>query len=403
MNGRRHGTTLAACLAGVANQAVITNVTALLFVPFSRLYGFSLAQLGVLTAVNFAAQMCADIFLLFFIDRLSYKGMALFAAALSAGGLLFYGAVPVLFSGGAVYGGIAAATAVFAFSGGMLEIVLSGAAERLPRGSPVSICLLHTAYAWAQAALALLLFGFVFICGAEHWNISVMALAAVPVLAFILLLRADLGPPAHGKARRKRGANRLPSAFFLLAVAAIFFGHGSEVTMNQWISTLFSETAGETGYAGEFIGAALFAAFLGAGGIFYVRISAKGDFPLPVLVFSGLLTFLCYLAVSAGGGRLAFAAAAACGLFVGVLSPGIMTASGENLPRTGGRMLASLAVAADMGAAALPAAAGALSEITGFGGAFRILSAAPLCCALAAAAMVRLGRPPRRCLRKMKM
>ena len=92
MNGRRRGTTLAACLAGVANQAVITNVTALLFVPFSRLYGFSLAQLGVLTAVNFAAQMCADIFLLFFIDRLSYKGMALFAAALSAGGLLFYGA-----------------------------------------------------------------------------------------------------------------------------------------------------------------------------------------------------------------------------------------------------------------------------------------------------------------------
>ena len=60
MDKRRYGKTLSACLAGVSNQAIITNVTALLFVPFAGLYGFSLARLGLLTAVNFAAQMLAS-------------------------------------------------------------------------------------------------------------------------------------------------------------------------------------------------------------------------------------------------------------------------------------------------------------------------------------------------------
>ena len=41
MNQRKYGRTLSACLAGISNQAVITNVTALLFVPFADLYGFS--------------------------------------------------------------------------------------------------------------------------------------------------------------------------------------------------------------------------------------------------------------------------------------------------------------------------------------------------------------------------
>ena len=51
---RRYKRTPAACLAGVANQAVITNVTALLFVSFSGLYGFN-------------AQMFADVLLTFLI------------------------------------------------------------------------------------------------------------------------------------------------------------------------------------------------------------------------------------------------------------------------------------------------------------------------------------------------
>ena len=64
------------CRAGVVNQAIIANVTAILFVPFASLYGFTYVQLGILAAAGFCAQLAADTFLLFFIDRLSSKKKA---------------------------------------------------------------------------------------------------------------------------------------------------------------------------------------------------------------------------------------------------------------------------------------------------------------------------------------
>ena len=398
---RRHKRTPAACLAGVANQAVITNVTALLFVSFSGLYGFSLVRLGLLTAINFTAQMFADVLLTFLIGRVSSRKLALAASAASCAGLVFYGAVPLLFSGGALYGGIAAATAVFAFAGGMLEVVLNGVADRLPPASSVSICLLHTAYAWAQAALALVLCGYILLFGGENWNFAMFALALVPLTAFALLLGADTGDGrAKGEAApapvlfgEKKRSGRPRRAFYLSALAAIFFGYGAEVSMNQWMSTLFSETFS---VSGEFFGVAAFAVFLGLGGLFYVRLSRRRErFPFYALLLSALAAFGCFAAAAVCEGILSFAAAAVCGLFVGMLSPGVMTVSSENLPADGGRMLASLAVASDLGAAALPALAGALSGAVGLKPSFLILSAAPLLCACFLSSMRKNAGKPR--------
>ena len=407
MDKRRYGKTLSACLAGVFNQAVITNVTALLFVPLADLYGFTFAQLGLLTAINFAAQMLADVFLMLFIGRFSHKKLAVFAAAVSCAGLLFYGGVPFIFSGGALYGGIAGATAVFAFAGGMLEVVLNAVADRLPEGTPVTICFLHTAYAWAQAGLALLLFGCIALFGTESWHYAMFVLALVPLSAIALLSGADM-PEEENPVKKEHSffteGSGLPprgkggfGAFYVFALAAIFFGYGSEVCMNQWVSTLFSETAGGGGYVGEFFGAAAFAVCLGLGGLFYVRLGSRKKASRSALFFSALAVFVCFLGAGGLGGGASFAFAAACGLFVGWLSPGVMTVASENLPG-GGRMLASLAVASDLGAAALPALAGALSGEAGLRSSFFLLSAAPLVCAVAPFAMRKCRRSAARSL-----
>ena len=79
-NARRSGRV---CCAGVVNQAIVINVTALLFLPFARLYGFTYAQLGLLTAVGFLAQLCADLTLMLLIDRIPAKTLALIASARS--------------------------------------------------------------------------------------------------------------------------------------------------------------------------------------------------------------------------------------------------------------------------------------------------------------------------------
>ncbi len=394
MDQRGEKRALRACCAGIVNQAVIANVTAILFVPLMRLYGFTYLQLGLLTAIGFAAQLSADLILLFFIDRAPRRALAVFACALSGAGLLLYGAVPILFAGGgAVYAGIAASTAVFAFAGGMLEVILSNVADSLPARTG-ELCLLHTVYAWAQVVLSLCLLLFLQVCGSEHWNVALFACALVPLCALVFLLFCRF--PETRPRERVRASVR---PFYLLALFAVFFGYGAEVVMNQWVSAFAADVFAFEG--GSTLGCALFALCLGAGGAVYVALSRRrGNVPPALLAAAALFAAAAYLA--AGLLRLpaaAFAAAVVCGLFAGVLSPGAMTAATDALPHAGGWMLASFAVAQDISAAALPAAAGALSDAFSLRAAFLVSAAIPLFAALFLWAMHRSRRRGLSCLR----
>lgn len=378
MNKGKFARTARACYTGIVNQAIITNVTALLFVPFMSLYGFSFFQLGILTAVNFAAQMCADILLVVLIDRISFRKLALFSCLMSFAGLLFYGAVPSLFPRGKIYAGILAATSIFAFAGGMSEVVLSNIADNIPKSEhSLSICLLKTVYAWAQVGLVALCAAYLLVFGAERWNYLMYAFALIPLCAAVLVGGANVVKKED--TLRPRSSFR---SFYILALAAIFLGYGAEITANQWISVFAAEALGIAGEWSEFIGMGLFTACLGLGGLIYVAVSGKREkFPLPLLIFAALCTFAIFvLAGTAKNAVLALVAAVCCGLFVGVLSPGIMTVASDHMPSAGAWMIASLAVCADVGAAALPALAGTIAEAASVRAAFLALSAAPLLC-----------------------
>ena len=369
-----------ACSAGSAVRAVAANVTALLFAPFARLYGFSAAWLGLLTAVGFAAQMCADFLLLFLADRVGYRRLACTASLLACGGLLAYGSAPLWLHGSGLYALIAGATALFAFAGGMLEVVLSNVADTLPSGSGASIGSLHTMYARVQAALCLFLLVYFAAFGVEDWNGAVVALAALPAIAFALLLRAPL---SHMEREAPPRAAFRP--FYIFALCAVFFGYGAEVVMNQWISAFVSESLGSV--AGGLLGCALFALCLGTGGWLYVRRRREGT-SFYTLIFAALAAAAAYVAAALSADVPALFCAAACGLFVGYLTPGAMEAASGFLPRTGGWMLASLAVAQDAGGAVLPAAAGALAGEGSLRTSFLLLAAAPAAAALSLSCMV---------------
>ena len=209
--------------------------------------------------------------------------------------------------------------------------------------------------------------------GAEKWNFAVLAFALVPLAALLLLARAQF-PPRQVRAPVK--ATFKP--FYLFAALAVFFGYGTEIVMNQWISSFASETFGE---AGGMLGCAAFAVCLGVGGAVYVSAERKaGRIPLLLLCVSALLAAAAYILAALVPSDLpALAFAALCGVFTGML-----------LPRSGGWMLASLAVAQDIGAAALPAAAGALSQGGSVRSAFFAMSAAPLVAAAALFLMAKM-------------
>ena len=138
------------------------------------------------------------------------------------------------------------------------------------------------------------------------------------------------------------------------------------------------------------IGAALFAVCLGAGGTVYVVRQRKRAVSYAALIVGALAAFAAYLFAALLPWRIpALVCACACGFFVGILSPGAMSAAGRGLPAAGGWMLASLAVAQDIGAALLPSAGSALAENFSVRACFLVLSAAPLFAAVFLALMAR--------------
>lgn len=69
--------TTLSCFVGIFVQAIITNLTAILFIPMMDLYGFSYAHLGILVGVNFTTQVGADIIFSGLIDKIGYRKLVL--------------------------------------------------------------------------------------------------------------------------------------------------------------------------------------------------------------------------------------------------------------------------------------------------------------------------------------
>lgn len=105
------------CIVGTFVQAIIANLTAILFVPMMGLYGFNFIHLGILVGVNFGAQVTADILLSGTIDKKGFRFFVLPACLLAFFGLVFFAAAPLLFPGH-IFVGLLLATVVFAFRAG---------------------------------------------------------------------------------------------------------------------------------------------------------------------------------------------------------------------------------------------------------------------------------------------
>lgn len=121
------------CIVGTFVQAIIANLTAILFVPMMGLYGFNFIHLGILVGVNFGAQVTADILLSGTIDKKGFRFFVLPACLLAFFGLVFFAAAPAAVSGPHFRGALLA-TVVFAFSSGMLEVLLSPIIDAIPGG-----------------------------------------------------------------------------------------------------------------------------------------------------------------------------------------------------------------------------------------------------------------------------
>jgi MFS family permease len=353
--------TTLSCFAGIFAQAIINNLTAILFIPFMELFGLRYIHLGILVGINFGVQVSADILFSGLIDRIGFRRITITTCIVAFLGLTLFGFTPNLFPGNE-YLGFILATVVFAFANGLLEVILSPIIDAIPnedKGPAMS--LMHSFYAWGQVATIVLTTLVLFWAGNRFWQGIVFFWALIPLTAAVMFYFAVM-PPNSAAHTRQKPRELLRSPFYRVALVAILFGGATEVTMNQWASTYLNGALQIDKVVGDLLGMCGFAVMLGLGRVAYGVFGGKRDLNRILVLGSGF-TVLCYLVVALSPwNALNVAACALAGLFSAILWPGVLVISSARFPLGGAWMFAILAAAGDIGAGVGPYLTGVVTD-----------------------------------------
>ncbi|MGL4739441.1 MAG: MFS transporter [Sarcina sp.] len=340
------------CFVGIFIQAIITNVTAILFVPMMSLYNLSYKHLGILIGINFFSQIVSDIVFGKKIDKLGYKKLVLPAVLVAFFGLILFAATPFIFKTH-IFIGLVIATIIFASSSGLLEILLNPIVDSISKEenkNDTTMALMHSFYAWGQVATIIITTLFLFIFGYESWQLIILFWAIVPIINFFMFLNAKF-PKTSGEDMHTTNKNLFKDKIFILCLLAIMFGGASEVIMNQWTSTFMENSLHLPKVTGDLIGMCGFAIMLGIGRTLYGVFGEKFNMQ-NVLVKGSLFAFITYLLVALSPLKsISIISCILTGFFVSLLWPGTLVITSELFPKAGAWIFAMLAVAGDIGAA----------------------------------------------------
>ena len=145
-----------ACYTGYVTQAIVVNLAPLLFVIFQRDFEFSITFIAALTLITFMIQMGIDAVAICFVEKMSYRALAVSSQLTAFIGLVLMSVLPYVMVPEI---GILIAVLVYSTGSGLCEVVLSPLIEAIPsEGSKSSsaMTLMHSFYAWGQAAVILL-------------------------------------------------------------------------------------------------------------------------------------------------------------------------------------------------------------------------------------------------------
>lgn len=104
---------MACCQLGVFIQAMVINMTSLLFIPLREAFGLTFEQIGRLVLINFITQMVVDLACVALGSRLPVKALVVVANLMAALGLVIFARAPFLLEN--PYVGLVAGTGVILF------------------------------------------------------------------------------------------------------------------------------------------------------------------------------------------------------------------------------------------------------------------------------------------------
>lgn len=348
------------CYLGMFIQAMVINLTPLLFVPLRDQFGLTFEQLGRLVLINFTTQMLVDIICAAVIDRVPVKPLIVAANVLAGAGLCLFAWGPTLFD--MPYTGLALGTVVFSTGCGLLEVLLSPIINAVPSERKAGdMALLHSFYAIGKVTVIIVTAAALWLLGTHHWRLIVLFWTVLPVVNTFGFSAVKLPPLAHPETRTSlRSMIRTP-ALTGLVIAMVLAG-GSELAISQWTSAFAQEALGFSQQVSDLVGFCLFGVGMGIGRLWF-GFKGEGANLRPVLIASSAATVAVYLVASLSPWPvLSLAACATGGLTVSLLWPGILSLSTARFPLAGGSMFALLAAAGDTGCAVMPWLVGLVAD-----------------------------------------
>lgn len=356
----KYRSTLVACYIGYVVQAIVNNLTPLLFARFSKQFSFSELQLSFIVFFNFGLQIIVDSCSAIIANKLGYRKSTIIAQTLSAIGLVTLGVLPNVMS---PYAGVMIATAFMAVGGGFVEVVLSPLVEALPlENKSGAMCLLHSFFSWGQIFVVLFATLFFNLFSIEYWAFLPILLAVIPVANSFLFakcpiekLEADNDPTPYKKIFKMRG--------FLVFLILMAMAGAAEQAIAQWASYFAEVSLGISNKTtGDLLGACLFALGMAISRTAYGFLGDKMNLKLAIAFCAALLTGAYLLASLSPIPYLSLAGIALSGLFVGIMWPGIYSLAGKSFPVGGTKMFGMLALAGDVGCTIGPSLQGIITS-----------------------------------------
>lgn len=122
--------TIYASYLGYITQAIVNNFAPLLFLWFRRSFSLSIAQITLITTVNFGVQLLVDAVSAGLVDKIGYRASAVVAHIFAVAGLAGMTFLPSVFPSS--YTGLMISVILYAIGGGLIEVIISPIVEACP-------------------------------------------------------------------------------------------------------------------------------------------------------------------------------------------------------------------------------------------------------------------------------
>ncbi|MBR2767386.1 MAG: MFS transporter [Solobacterium sp.] len=354
--------TMLACYIGYITQAIANNFAPLLFLRFLSDYHLQLAEVTLITTLNFAVQLLVDLFSAKYAERIGYRTFVILAhvfCTLGIGGLAI---LPNILPS---YAGLLLCVILYAIGGGIIEVLISPIVESCPSDNKeAAMALLHSFYCWGHVGVVLLSVLYFKTIGMNHWQGLALLWALVPLANSILFSLAPIYHPEKAP-EEKKTPNLFSRGMFRVLFVMMIAAGASEQAMSQWTSAFAESALHVSKTAGDLAGPCAFAFMMGCARSLYAAKSEKVSLD-KAMTFSALLCIVCYfLAAFSGHPIPALLGCALCGFSVGIFWPGTFSTAAVKVPYGGTAMYALLALAGDVGCSLGPSVTGFTASFAG--------------------------------------